>query len=175
VNPLANSSLSPLAVVAHAAHVEFTHSRAASRLPSMSGVKSSNRSALRIPAVHRDELHGPSAGSQSSNSQSWQSWQSTPLMLQLLLHVAPPPTVCRKRASASTMSPYESMIFCSAHLAWLKRVSVPPQLGAPVPVVFPIDPDTSKMITTYGLRTSPLCARAGADMAAVRSSVKADK
>src|SRR5688500_11224276 len=48
-----------------------------------------------------------------------------------------------------------------AHVACSMRVSVPPQLGGPDPVGASIEPDVSRINTTYGLRGSP--AYAGLD------------
>src|SRR5436190_6840760 len=45
-----------------------------------------------------------------------------------------------------------------AHVACSSRVSVPPQLGGPDPVGAFIDPDVSRMSTTYGFKGSPACA-----------------
>ncbi len=49
-----------------------------------------------------------------------------------------------------------------AQRAWLRRVSVPPQLGGPTPVAVSIEPDVSSASTTYGFSGSPLAFVIGA-------------
>src|SRR5687767_5586135 len=78
-----------------------------------------------------------------------------------------PPELARKRPRPNTMSPYEFVMRLIAHVAWLSLLSTPPQLGGPKPVGLPklvptIDPDVSRISTTYGLSGSPACAVAGA-------------
>jgi hypothetical protein len=79
-----------------------------------------------------------------------------------------PVSVARNRPSPSTMSPYELAMLLIAHLAWLSRVSLVPQLVAPAPVVLSIELEVSRMRNTYGLSGSP--AYAGALLVAMSES-----
>ena len=71
------------------------------------------------------------------------------------LDVNVPAVVSRNRPIANTMSPYELTMRLIAQVAWLMRLSLPPQLGGPEPVEACIDPDVSRISTTNGLSGSP--------------------
>ena len=70
--------------------------------------------------------------------------------------VVVPLMMLRKRPSANTMSPKLFAMLLIAHFAWLILLSVLPAFahaGGPLFVASSIEPDVSRIITTYGLST----------------------